>query len=40
MLYIALILWLGNPIQRFGYADDIALVVISTDFQSTATSFK
>jgi len=34
MLYIAPILHLGNPKRRFGYADDIALVAISTDFQS------
>jgi hypothetical protein len=34
MLYIAPILHLGNPKRRFGYTDDIALVAISTDFQS------
>ena len=33
MLYIAPLLWLGNPTQRFGYTDDIALVAFSTNLQ-------
>ena len=40
MLYIAPMLWLGNPVRRFGYADDIALVAISTDFQSNCNQLQ
>jgi hypothetical protein len=31
MLYIAPLLWLGNPATRFSYADDLALFTTSTD---------
>jgi hypothetical protein len=40
MLYIALLLWLGNPAQRFGYADDIAIVAISSDIQSNCNQLQ
>ena len=34
MLYIAPLFWLGTPARRFGYADDIGLLAISTDLQT------
>ncbi|RAL66476.1 hypothetical protein DID88_006166 [Monilinia fructigena] len=33
MLYIAPIFWMGNPMKRFGYADDIALLASSDCLQ-------
>ena len=33
MLYIAPLFWLGMPARRFGYADDVGLLAISTDLQ-------
>jgi hypothetical protein len=40
MLYIAPLLWLGNPARRFGYADDIAIVAISSDIQSNCNQLQ
>jgi hypothetical protein len=40
MLYIAPLLWLGNPTRRFGYADNIALVAISTDLQANCNQLQ
>ena len=34
MLYVAPLFWLGSPAQRFGYADDIALIASSQNLQS------
>ena len=33
MLYIAPLFWLDSPARRFGYADNISLLAISTDLQ-------
>jgi len=40
MLYIAPLFWLGTPARRFGYADDIALLAISTDLQENCNSLQ
>ena len=40
MLYIAPMLWLGNPLRRFAYADDIALVAISTSLQANCNQLQ
>jgi hypothetical protein len=40
MLYIAPLFWLGTPTRRFGYADDIALLAISTDLQENCNSLQ
>ncbi|KAJ8066801.1 hypothetical protein OCU04_004188 [Sclerotinia nivalis] len=40
MLYIAPLFWLGNPIRRFGYADDIALVAFSSSLQSNCDQLR
>ena len=40
MLYIAPLLWLGNSTRRFGYADDIALVAITTDLQANCNQLQ
>lgn len=33
MLYIAPLFWLGTPVKRFGYADDVALIQTSTSLE-------
>ena len=40
MLYIAPLFWLGTPAHRFGYADDIGLLAISTDLQDNCNSLQ
>jgi ribonuclease HI len=40
MLYIAPLFWLGNPSSRFGYADDIGLLAISTNLQDNCTALQ
>jgi hypothetical protein len=40
ILYIAPLFWLGTPARKFGYADDIALLAISTDLQENCNSLQ
>lgn len=40
MLYIAPLFWLGTPSTRFGYADDVGLLAISTDLQTNCIALQ
>lgn len=40
MLYISPLFWLTSPRTRFGYADDIALLAISTDLAHNCTKLQ
>ena len=40
MLYIAPLFWLGQPQTRFGYADDVALLVTSPSLESNCTKLQ
>jgi ribonuclease HI len=40
MLYIAPLFWLGTPTRRFGYADDIGLLAVSTDLQENCNTLQ
>jgi hypothetical protein len=40
MLYIAPLFWLGKPARRFGYADDVALLAVSTSLQENCASLQ
>ena len=40
MLYIAPLFWLGRPVRRFGYADDIAILAISKDLQDNCNNLQ
>jgi hypothetical protein len=40
MLYIAPLFWLGESSARFGYADDIGLLAVSTDLQTNCDSLQ
>jgi ribonuclease HI len=40
MLYTAPLFWLGTPSRRFGYADDVALLAVSSDLQTNCISLE
>jgi hypothetical protein len=40
VLCVATLFWLGTPARRFGYADDFALLAISTDLQENCNSLQ
>jgi ribonuclease HI len=40
MLYIAPLFWLGSPLKRFGYADDIGLLAASSDLQTNCNKLQ
>ena len=40
ILYIALLFWLGMPVYRFGYIDNIALFAISKSLQDNCNSLQ
>ena len=39
-MLLAPLFWLGKPTRRFGYADDVALLAVSTSLQENCSNFQ